>query len=197
MILGRISVSVRIRKWTSDNSLAQWNGANSGACEGRSDLDDYRTGRAATPLAGGASDKHNEALQSTTARSARSVILLGFSGIGDAFSELWSRRELERQDRDSQATSNYLTPVAAKFSPDGSKLYVVCEDDDSVLAVDVRKQRCRRKSKGWTQTERSGGFTGWQDSVRFQRMERHRQRVDAATFQVQQNAADRLGAIGE
>ncbi len=33
---------------------------------------------------------------------------------------------------------NYLTPVELRFSPNGSKLYVVCEDDDSVLAVDLR-----------------------------------------------------------
>lgn len=33
---------------------------------------------------------------------------------------------------------NYLTPVELRFSPNGSKLYIVCEDDDSVLAVDLR-----------------------------------------------------------
>jgi len=43
--------------------------------------------------------------------------------------------------------NNYLTPVAARFSPDGTKLYVVCEDDDSVLAVDVRTQRVVGKAK--------------------------------------------------
>ena len=45
------------------------------------------------------------------------------------------------------AADNYLTPVAAKFSPDGAKLYVVCEDDDSVLAVDARTQRVVGKAK--------------------------------------------------
>ncbi len=39
----------------------------------------------------------------------------------------------------------YLTPVEAKLSPDGSKLYVVCEDDDSLLSVDVRTARVTRK----------------------------------------------------
>jgi len=45
----------------------------------------------------------------------------------------------------SSATSgsqeNYLTPVELKFSHDGTKLYVVCEDDDSLLAVDVSTRR--------------------------------------------------------
>jgi YVTN family beta-propeller protein len=42
---------------------------------------------------------------------------------------------------------NYLTPVAAKFSPDGTRLYVVCEDDDSVLALDVKTRKVVNKAK--------------------------------------------------
>ena len=45
------------------------------------------------------------------------------------------------------APDHYLTPVSAKFSPDGAKLYVVCEDDDSVLAVDVLAQRVVKRGK--------------------------------------------------
>lgn len=47
----------------------------------------------------------------------------------------------------ASSANNYLTPVAAKFSPDGINLYVVCEDDDSVLAVDVRTQKVVKKTK--------------------------------------------------
>ena len=43
--------------------------------------------------------------------------------------------------------AHYLTPVELKFSRDGSRLYVVCEDDDSVLAVDVRTGRVVGKAK--------------------------------------------------
>lgn len=39
----------------------------------------------------------------------------------------------------------YLTPVALSFSHDGLELYVVCEDDDSLLAVDVSGQRVLRR----------------------------------------------------
>ncbi|HUJ30873.1 MAG TPA: c-type cytochrome [Candidatus Acidoferrum sp.] len=35
----------------------------------------------------------------------------------------------------------YLTPVELALSPDGLKLYVACEDDDSLLAVDLRTER--------------------------------------------------------
>jgi len=43
------------------------------------------------------------------------------------------------------ASPNYLTPIAAEISPDSTKLYVVCEDADAVLAVDLRTQRVVKK----------------------------------------------------
>jgi YVTN family beta-propeller protein len=39
------------------------------------------------------------------------------------------------------AEPEYLTPVELKFSPDGQQIYVVCEGNDSVLAMDTRTQR--------------------------------------------------------
>jgi len=47
----------------------------------------------------------------------------------------------------SSSEPNYLTPVAAKFSPDGARIYIVCEDDDSVLALDVRSRRVIHKTR--------------------------------------------------
>ncbi|HSY37278.1 MAG TPA: beta-propeller fold lactonase family protein [Acidobacteriaceae bacterium] len=40
-----------------------------------------------------------------------------------------------------EAATRYLSPVALQLSPDGQRLYVVCEDSDAVLAVDTRSQR--------------------------------------------------------
>jgi len=37
------------------------------------------------------------------------------------------------------AEPEYLSPVELKFSPDGHRLYVVCEGNDSVLAIDARR----------------------------------------------------------
>ncbi|MGD0324731.1 MAG: YncE family protein [Terriglobia bacterium] len=39
------------------------------------------------------------------------------------------------------AEPEYLTPVELKFSPDGQRIYVVCEGNGSVLAIDARTQR--------------------------------------------------------
>jgi len=39
------------------------------------------------------------------------------------------------------AEPGYLNPLELQFSPDGQRLYVVCEGNDSVLAVDVRSGR--------------------------------------------------------
>ncbi len=38
----------------------------------------------------------------------------------------------------TEASVRYLSPVALQLSPDGQRLYVVCEDSDAVLAVDTR-----------------------------------------------------------
>ena len=48
-----------------------------------------------------------------------------------------------QQSRDdaNQAEAKYLTPVEAKFSADGTRLYVVCEDADALLVVDVRTRK--------------------------------------------------------
>ena len=45
------------------------------------------------------------------------------------------------------AGPEYLTPVEIKFASDGKKLYVVCEGDDSVLALDTQTRRVVAKAK--------------------------------------------------
>jgi len=53
------------------------------------------------------------------------------------------------QDAQKPGTAQpaYLTPVELKISPDSQTLYVVCEDDDSLLAVDMRTRHVVRKAK--------------------------------------------------
>ena len=41
----------------------------------------------------------------------------------------------------SEAALRYLSPVALQISPNGQRLYVVCEDSDAMLVVDTRTQR--------------------------------------------------------
>jgi len=89
-----------------------------------------------------------------------------------------------------------LTPIAAKFSLDGTKLFVVCEDDDSVLAVDVRSRHVVKMvnvgHKPKDLTVSPDGKTlyvsnEWSDTVSV---------VDTATFQLRQTLATGWGPRG-
>ncbi len=93
-------------------------------------------------------------------------------------------------------TPNYLTPIAAKFSPDGARLYVVCEGDDSVLAVDVRTQKVvKRATVGHKPKDVAVSPDGrtlyvsneWSDTVSV---------VDAAMFEVRKTLATGWGPRG-
>lgn len=94
------------------------------------------------------------------------------------------------------AAQNYLTPVEAKFSRDGTRLYIVCEDDDSLLALDVRTQRVTARVKVGHQPKdvavTPNGKTlyvtnEWSDTV---------SEIDAATFLVKRTFATGWGPIG-
>ena len=92
--------------------------------------------------------------------------------------------------------SNYLTPTEAKFSPDGAKLYVVCEDDDSVLVVDARTQRTvgrvkvGHKPRGLAVSPDGKSLyvaNEWSDTVSV---------VDAAALRVRQTLPTGWGPVG-
>jgi len=97
----------------------------------------------------------------------------------------------------SQASQeNYLTPVELKFSHDGTKLYVVCEDDDSLLAVDVTTRRVVAKVKvGHKPKDVAVSPDGrtlyvsneWDDTV---------SEIDAASFSQRRTFATGWGPIG-
>ena len=92
--------------------------------------------------------------------------------------------------------ADYLTPVELRFSPDGSKLYVVCEDDDSVLAVDLRTRRVIGRAKVGHRPQdvavSPDGKTlyvsnSWSDTV---------SEIDAATFSVRRTLPVGWGPVG-
>ncbi|MGB7435325.1 MAG: beta-propeller fold lactonase family protein [Candidatus Acidiferrum sp.] len=112
------------------------------------------------------------------ATKRKALYLASFLLLGLLFSAPWPAN--------AQATtsSRYLTPVAAKFSRDGAKLYIVCEDDDSVVALDVKSQRVVKKANvGHQPKDLAVSPDGrvlyvsneWSDTVSV---------VDTATFQV-------------
>jgi len=91
---------------------------------------------------------------------------------------------------------NYLTPTEAKFSRDGSRLYVVCEDDDSLLALNIRtKQVVSRVKVGHKPQDVAVSPDGsilyvsnqWSDSV---------SEIDATTFRVRRTLKTGWGPIG-
>jgi YVTN family beta-propeller protein len=92
--------------------------------------------------------------------------------------------------------ASYLTPVELSFSPDGSKLYVVCEDDDSVVAVDLRTGRVSSKATVGHRPQDVGvspdGKTlyvsnSWSDTV---------SEIDASTFSVRRTLPVGWGPVG-
>jgi len=96
----------------------------------------------------------------------------------------------------TNAQQTYLTPVAAKFSADGTKLYVVCEDDDSLLVVDLSTQRVVGKVKvGQKPKDVAVSPDGktlyvsneWSDTVSV---------LDSATLQVQRTLPTGWGPVG-
>jgi YVTN family beta-propeller protein len=96
----------------------------------------------------------------------------------------------------SSASEGYLTPVEARFSKDGSLLYVVCEDADSLLSVNLRTQRVvasvkvGHKSKGLAVSPDGKKIyvsNEWSDSV---------SEIDAVTFQVRRTLPTGWGPIG-
>ena len=99
------------------------------------------------------------------------------------------------QEKNS-AEQNYLTPVEAKFSANGTLLYVVCEDDDSLLAVNVKTQRVVSRVKvGHKPKDVAVSPDGktlyvtneWNDTV---------SEIDAGKFEVRRTLAAGWGPIG-
>ena len=108
----------------------------------------------------------------------------------------WTGKAQGVNSAPTAGTKNYLTPAAARFSPDGAKLYVVCEDEDSVLAVDPRTQRVMGKVKvGHRPRGLAVSPDGknlyvaneWSDTVSV---------VDAATMQVGRSLPTGWGPVG-
>ena len=90
----------------------------------------------------------------------------------------------------------YLTPVEIRLSADGKRLYVVCEDDDSVLAVDTQTQQAVGRTKVGHKPRglalSPDGKTlyvsnSWSDSV---------SEIDAATFAVKRTLKTGWGPVG-
>jgi YVTN family beta-propeller protein len=100
------------------------------------------------------------------------------------------------QTEADRADAGYLTPVEAKFSVDGARLYVVCEDADALLVVDVRTRKVvQRVAVGHKPKDVAQSPSGqklyvsneWSDSIT---------EIDARTLQVTRTIPAGWGPIG-
>lgn len=91
---------------------------------------------------------------------------------------------------------NYLTPTEARVSRDGSLLYVVCEDDDSLLVVSVRTKQVvsrvkvgRRPQDVAVSPDSKTLYVSneWSDTV---------SEIDALTFKIRRSLKTGWGPIG-
>jgi YVTN family beta-propeller protein len=133
-------------------------------------------------------------LQKLGALTGSVVLLSAIAAICGASRLQAAQAKTESAENVSQ--ENYLTPVELKFSPDGTKLYVVCEDDDSLLAVDVHAQRVLAKVKvGHKPKDVAVSPDGktlyvtneWDDTV---------SEIDAAGFSVRRTLPTGWGPVG-
>src|SRR5208337_5247504 len=90
----------------------------------------------------------------------------------------------------------YLTPVELNFSPDGQRIYVVCEGNGSVLAIDTRTQQVVAQVKVGSKPRglavSPDGKTlyvsnSWSDTV---------SEIDAGSFQVRRTLKAGWGPVG-
>ena len=102
----------------------------------------------------------------------------------------------QSQNPASKGQAPYLTPVEARVSVDGTRLYVVCEEADALLVVDVRTKKVLRrvavghKPKDVTQLPSGQKLyvsNEWGDNVT---------EIDAKTFQVLRTIPAGWGPIG-
>jgi YVTN family beta-propeller protein len=90
----------------------------------------------------------------------------------------------------------YLSPIELQFSPDGRRLYVVCEGNDSVLAVDARtgqvaaQVKVGHKPKGIALSPTGKTLyvsNEWSDTI---------SEIDATSFQIQRTLKAGWGPVG-
>ena len=96
----------------------------------------------------------------------------------------------------SIAEPEYLSPVEMRFSPDGQRLYVVCEGNGSVLAVDARTRQVLARAKVGAKPRglalspdgsRLYVSNSWSDTI---------SEIDARSFEVRRTLKAGWGPVG-
>ena len=131
-------------------------------------------------------------------RTSRAVVLMFFAVLGLFFAARLPSPYAAPAKAQLNASSEpeYLTPLELKLSPDGNRIYVVCEGNDSVLAVDTRAKqvvarvKVGRKPRGIALSPDGKTLyvsNEWSDTV---------SEIDAATFQIRRTLKTGWGPVG-
>jgi len=121
------------------------------------------------------------------------LALLALSGFGRP---LDSYAAVSAPQQSTTAEPEYLSPVEMRFSPDGQRLYVVCEGNGSVLAVDARTRQVVARAKVGAKPRglalSPDGSTlyvsnSWSDTV---------SEIDARSFEVRRTLKAGWGPVG-
>ncbi len=121
------------------------------------------------------------------------LALLALSGFGRP---LDSYAAVSAPQQSTTAEPEYLSPVEMRFSPDGQRLYVVCEGNGSVLAVDARTRQVVARAKVGAKPRglalSPDGNTlyvsnSWSDTV---------SEIDARSFEVRRTLKAGWGPVG-
>jgi YVTN family beta-propeller protein len=131
--------------------------------------------------------------------AARRLVALGFGALLALF--VFSRlpcpyAATAPAQQATAAEPEYLTPVELKFSPDGQRIYVVCEGNGSVLAMDTRTRqvvarvKVGKKPRGLAVSPDGKSLyvsNSWSDTV---------SEIDAQSFQVRRTLKAGWGPVG-
>ena len=97
--------------------------------------------------------KHERATEKATYRSnllsgtvVSVLVFLAGLGLG-GFTRAALGQAVQGSDWSEVTGPRYLSPVDLKLSPDGQRLYVVCEDSDLLLAVDTHAEQVTGRVK--------------------------------------------------
>lgn len=140
-------------------------------------------------------DPANSTTSTRLPRALSTTVLLAFA-LGAAWRFSAPDVAVAKTFPTSSSEPRYLTPADLRLSPDGRRLYIVCEGSNSVLAVDTRTARVVARAQVGSKPKALAispdgktlyASNEWSDTV---------SEIDAATFQIKRTLKTGWGPVG-
>ena len=140
-------------------------------------------------------DPANSTTSTRLPRALSTTVLLAFA-LGAAWRFSAPDVAVAKTFPTSSSEPRYLTPADLRLSPDGRRLYIVCEGSNSVLAVDTRTARVVARAQVGSKPKALAispdgktlyASNEWSDTV---------SEIDAATFQTSRTLKTGWGPVG-